>query len=80
MERLRTEKQIGGWRHFIGEDEIHCGDFIEILHGDDWIAGRYEAQGLGNLATTPIAHIEIDDTNYFKLQDGMLARWPERQR
>lgn len=77
MESLRTEKQIGGWRHFIGEDEIHCGDIIEVLRGDDWIAGRYEAQGLGNLATTPIAHIEIDETNYIKLQDGMLARLRE---
>ena len=74
MDRLRTEKQIGGWRHFIGEDEIRCGDQIEVMQGDDWIAGRYEAQGLGNLTTTPIAHVEIDDTNCIKLQDGMLAR------
>ena len=74
MDRLRTERQIGGWRHFIGADEIRCGDLIEVMHGDDWIAGRYEAQGLSKLTTTPIACLEIDETNYFKLQDGMLAR------
>lgn len=78
MERIRTERLTDGWRHFIGQDEMQSGDLIEVLHADDWITGRYEAQGLNIIETTPVAFLELDQTNYLKLQDGMLARRPGR--
>ena len=80
MERIRTERLIDGWRHFIGEDEVLSGDVIEILNDDGWIAGRYEAQGLNNVETMPLAFLELDQSNSIKLQDGMLARRPGRHK
>lgn len=73
MEELRAERQIGGWRHFIGENEIRCGDLIEILQGDDWIAGRYEANLHPSLAE-PTAFLEINERHSIPLTDGMPAR------
>lgn len=73
MERLRSKRQPGGWRHFIGEDEIRCGDLIEILQGDDWIAGRYEANLHPSLAE-PTAFLEINERHSIPLTDGMPAR------
>jgi hypothetical protein len=80
MEQIRTERLRDGWRHFIGEDEVQSGDVIELLQADDWIAGRYEAQGLSNAEKMPLAFLEIDQTNYIKLHDGMLARRPQHHR
>lgn len=75
--RLRLERQPpNGWRHFIGEESIHCGDIIEVYAGGKWVSGRYEAQGLGNPDTLPIAYLEFDDSHYIKLQDGIEARLP----
>ena len=80
MERIRTERLNDGWRHFIGEDEVLSGDVIEVLKDENWIAGRYEAQGLNNVETMPLAFLELDETNYIKLRDGMLARLPGRHK
>lgn len=77
-QRLQVQRQAGGWRHFIGEEEIHCGDIIEVMQGDDWIAGRYEAN-LHNSLPEPKAFLElIDQRHSIKLERGMLVRWPIR--
>lgn len=75
--RLRLERQpLSGWRHFIGDEDIHCGDIIEVYTGGKWVAGRYEAEGLRNLDRDPIAYMWIDEATYIKLHDGFRARLP----
>lgn len=74
---IRLEKQIGGWRHFIGEDEIRCGDIVQIYNGSEWIAGRYEAEGLNVPDKDPHAFIWFDESNYTKLPCGVVARFPK---
>lgn len=74
-ERLRLERQpLSGWRHFIGEAAIHCGEQIEVYDGGKWVAGRYEAEGLATAESLPIACLWIDESSYIKLHDGIEAR------
>jgi len=76
-ERLRLERQpLSGWRHFIGDDSIHCGERIEICASGKWVAGRYEAEGLHITDSFPIACLWVDESNYIKLRDGIEARLP----
>ena len=74
---IRLEKQLGGWRHFIGNDSIHCGDVIEVYTNGEWIAGRYEAEGLNVHDREPYAFIWFDETKYTKLPCGIVARFPK---
>lgn len=76
---IRLEKQLGGWRHFIGKDEsLHCGDIIELYIDGKWIAGRYEAEGLNVHDKEPIAFFYFDETHYIKIRDGITARTPRQ--
>lgn len=76
--RLTLKRQAGGWRHFIGDDEIRCGDIIEVLQSDDWITGRYEAN-LHHTLPEPKAFLEIDERNLLSLETGAPVRWPTRE-
>lgn len=78
-ERLRLERHpLNGWRHFIGDESIHCGDIIEVYAGGKWVPGRYEAEGLHLADRDPIAYLWFDDAKYIKLQDGIEARLPKQ--
>ena len=77
-ERLKLERQpLSGWRHFIGDAAIYCGELIEVYAGGKWVAGRYEAEGLHVADRDPIACLWLDESNYIKLQDGIEARLPQ---
>lgn len=79
-ERLRLERQpLSGWRHFIGDESIHCGDIIEVYAGGKWVPGRYEAEGLHLADCYPIAWLWFDESKYIKLQDGIEARLPQHR-
>ena len=47
MSRLTIRREAGGERHYIGDVDIHAGDFIRAFVEGEWRDGRYEASWSG---------------------------------
>jgi hypothetical protein len=79
MSVLWLDKDVGGWRHKIGEDPVFCGSIIEVRIGGEWLRGRYEAEDLSPNAPRPIALFYYDNEKPpLRIEEFTEARFPVR--
>jgi hypothetical protein len=78
MATLWLRKDVGGWRHYIGDEPIYCGNFIEAQISGEWVTGRYETDDLSPTAPMPKAYLYASEPSPFILEEGTEAKFPIR--
>lgn len=68
---IYLRKELGGYRHYLNEEAIHCGAGIEVKFGDGWIAGRYECS-----LSADDTRIKVYSSRYesFVIGEGSVVR------
>ena len=75
-ERFDLRREIGGVRHYLGEEPVHAGDILEYrLDDEEWRLGRYE----WTFREEDEPFLSVSEDSALSLRrDDIRLRWPRR--
>ncbi len=68
---LRDEG-ASGYRHYLNDQAVHAGSFLQVLTEDGWVDGRYE----WSFMVLAKPYLVIGDGQTVVLDDDAWLRWP----
>lgn len=67
---LEVRSEVGGLRHYLEGEPVHCGELLEIQQEGRWRLGRYERSGAK-------AGLFLSEQEVIFLSASDLLRWPQ---
>lgn len=78
---LELRRDPGGWRHYIDDVAIHCGDPIDAVMGGRWYEGRYEASWAGGIPQPTFYYIDdAGDHRAVRIGERTVVSLPDAPR
>jgi hypothetical protein len=72
--QLELRREESGLRHYVDNQAVRGGSFLEMLTGDGWVTGRYE--WTFNADSKPF--LMVSDDQLITLDSDAQLRWPAK--